>query len=144
VTEVRPARTPPELWAALALRRAVFVDEQGVPLDEELDGRDDEAFHLVAVEPDGAVVGTCRLLRDAATVTLGRMAVAPPARGRGLAGELLAEAEREAREAGATHMRLAAQVDAVGLYDRAGYEPVGERFLDAGLEHQTMQKRLDG
>lgn len=144
MTEVRPARTPPELWAALALRRAVFVDEQGVPLDEELDGRDDEAFHLVAVEPDGAVVGTCRLLKGGATVTLGRMAVAPPARGRGVAGELLAEAERAAREAGARCMRLAAQVDAIGVYDRAGYEPVGERFLDAGLEHQTMQKRLDG
>jgi predicted GNAT family N-acyltransferase len=40
-------------------------------------------------------------------------------------------------------MRLAAQVDAIGLYGRAGYEPVGDRFLDAELEHQTMQKRLD-
>jgi predicted GNAT family N-acyltransferase len=142
VTEVRPARTPPELWAALALRRAVFVDEQGVPLDEELDGRDDEASHLVAVEPDGTVVGTCRLLRQGATVTLGRMAVAPPARGRGLGAQLLAEAERAARDAGATRMGLAAQVDAIGLYDRAGYEPVGERFLDAGLEHQRMEKAL--
>jgi predicted GNAT family N-acyltransferase len=142
VTEVRPARTPPEVWAALALRRAVFVDEQGVPIDEELDGRDDDALHLVAVEPGGAVVGTCRILRAGATATLGRLAVAGTARGRGLGSRLVAEAERVATAAGASRMTLAAQVDAIALYERAGYEPFGERFLDAGLEHQRMEKAL--
>jgi predicted GNAT family N-acyltransferase len=142
VTEVRPARTPPEVWAALALRRAVFVDEQRVPIADELDGRDDDALHLVAVEAGGAVVGTCRILRAGSTATLGRLAVAGAARGRGLGSGLVAEAERVAREAGARRMTLAAQVDAIVLYERAGYEPSGERFLDAGLEHQRMEKAL--
>jgi predicted GNAT family N-acyltransferase len=144
VTEVRPARDPPEVWAALALRRAVFVNEQGVPLDDELDGLDDDAVHLVAVQPDAAVVGTCRLLRDGSSVKLGRLAVAPAARGRGLGGRLVFEAERVAREAGAARIVLAAQADAIGLYERLGYRAYGERFLDAGLEHRMMEKALTG
>ena len=144
MTEVRLARAPPEVWAALALRRAVFVDEQGVALEEELDGRDDDAVHLVAVEPDGTVNGTCRLRRDGVTVKLERMAVAPGARGRGLGSALVAEAERAAGEAGVERIALAAQVAATGLYERAGYAAYGERFLDAGLEHQMMEKRLSG
>jgi hypothetical protein len=81
---VRRTATPREVEAALALRRAVFCDEQGVPLADELDGRDGEATHLVAL--DGAtVVGTCRLLSEqGATVRLGRLAVAAEARRRGI------------------------------------------------------------
>lgn len=141
MTEVRPARDPTEVWAALALRRAVFCDEQGVSIEEELDGRDDGALHLVAVE-GGEVVGTCRLLRDGRDVTLGRMAVARAARGRGLGRALLDEAERRAGELGGDGIVLAAQVGARGLYERAGYEARGDVFLDAGIEHVTMAKAL--
>lgn len=70
---VREAR-PEDREALLALRTAVFVDEQGVPPEEEVDDLDAVARHLVALEA-GAVVGTCRLLPDAAAWTLGRMAV---------------------------------------------------------------------
>jgi hypothetical protein len=72
VIEVRPARDDGELSAALALRHEVFVVEQRVPLEDEVDGRDGRALHLVAVE-DGAVVATCRLLPDGTTIKLGRM-----------------------------------------------------------------------
>jgi predicted GNAT family N-acyltransferase len=141
VTEVRPARDASEIDAALALREAVFCGEQGVSLADELDGRDDEAVHLVVIE-DGAVIGTCRLLADGTTVKLARMAVAREARGRGLAGALLDEADAQSRALGAQRIALAAQLTAQGVYARAGYEPYGDVFLDAGIDHVMMAKPL--
>jgi predicted GNAT family N-acyltransferase len=141
VIEIRPARDRAEVDAALALRHAVFVVEQRVPLEDELDGRDDEALHLVGVE-DGAVVATCRLLHDGDTVKLGRMAVAGRARRRGVASRLLAEAEARSRALGARRIALAAQTEALALYERAGYAARGERFLDAGIEHVMMDRPL--
>ena len=142
MTEIRPARDQSEVDAALALRHEVFCIEQGVSLEDELDGRDGEALHLVVVE-DGRVVGTCRLLADDGTVKLGRMAMAPSHRGRGLAAELLAEADLRARELRATRIALAAQLTARTLYERAGYAPYGDVFLDAGIEHVMMGKALE-
>jgi predicted GNAT family N-acyltransferase len=141
VIEVRAARDEAEVEAALALREDVFCGEQGVSLADERDGRDAEALHLVVVE-DGAVIGTCRLLVEGATVKLGRMAVARTARGRGLAGALLVEADTRARELGAERIALAAQLSAQAIYARAGYEPYGDVFLDAGIDHVMMAKRL--
>jgi ElaA protein len=138
--EVRPARSRAEVDAALALRAAVFIDEQGVTEAEELDGRDGEAVHLVAVE-DGAVVGTCRLLPAGTTVKLGRMAVAAEHRGAGIGARLLAEADRRAGALGAELIVLAAQLPAVPLYERAGYTVRGEVFDDAGIDHVRMEKR---
>jgi predicted GNAT family N-acyltransferase len=141
VTEVRPARDAQEVQAALALRRAVFCDEQGVSLEEDLDGHDDEALHLVAVDA-GAVVGTCRLLADGPHVALARMAVARAARGRGVGRALLTEAERCADGLDARRIVLSAQLGARSLYARAGYEAYGDVFLDAGIEHVMMAKAL--
>jgi len=140
MTEVRPARGEAEVRAALRLRHDVFVVEQRVPLTDELDGRDDEALHLVALDDAGAVVGTCRLVFDGATAKLGRMAVARDARRRGLASRLLAEAETQAGARGATRIALAAQTGALALYERAGYALRGDVFLDAGIEHLMMEK----
>jgi predicted GNAT family N-acyltransferase len=141
MTEVRPAHDAAEVRAALALRHEVFVVEQRVPLEEEVDRHDETALHLVAVD-GGRVVATCRLVAEGETSKLGRRAVAASARRRGLASALLAEAETRARAQGARRIALAAQIDALALYERAGYTPYGERFLDAGIEHQMMEKRL--
>jgi predicted GNAT family N-acyltransferase len=139
--QVRPARGDGEVRAALDLRREVFVGEQGVPLHEELDHHDDTALHLVALH-DGHVVATCRLVAAGDMVKLGRMAVTPAERGRGVAARLLAEADAQAAGLGARRIALAAQLAATGLYERAGYRAVGERFVDAGIEHQMMEKPL--
>jgi predicted GNAT family N-acyltransferase len=145
MTEVRPARDAEEVRAALALRHEVFVVEQGVPLEEEIDAHDEtDALHLVAVGEDGRVVATCRLVADGETVKLGRVAVAAAARRRGVASRLLEEGEARARALGARRIALAAQTGALALYERAGYTPYGERFLDAGIEHLMMARRLDG
>jgi predicted GNAT family N-acyltransferase len=141
VIEVRPTRDDHEVAAALALREEVFVGEQGVSLAEERDGLDDQALHLVVVD-HGVVVGTCRLLVEGTTVKLGRMAVSRTRRGLGLARTLLTEAEAQARARGGERMELAAQLSAQALYDRAGYLPYGDVFLDAGIEHVMMSKAL--
>ena len=138
---VRPPRDEAELRAALALRHDVFCVEQGVSEADEIDGRDGEALHVVAVS-DGAVVGTCRLVLDGETAKLGRMAVEPEARGRGIGAGLLAGAEREARAAGAHRIALHAQAHARALYARAGFAERGDLFEEAGIEHVLMERRL--
>jgi predicted GNAT family N-acyltransferase len=139
--EVRPARNESEVAAALDLRHVVFCVEQGVTLAEERDGRDGEAQHLVAIE-DGVVIGTCRLLVEDTTVKLGRMAVARSRRGLGLARALLREADARARALGAERIVLGAQLSAQAIYERAGYEPYGDVFVDAGIEHVMMDRSL--
>lgn len=139
---VRPASGPEEVAAAIELRREVFVGEQGVAPDEEFDGRDDEALHLVAVDGHGTVLGTCRLLPEGDKVKLGRMAVAPAVRRRGIALELLDAADEHARALGGRRIVLGAQTYAIALYERAGYVAHGDVFLDAGIEHMWMEKAL--
>ncbi|WP_205696309.1 GNAT family N-acetyltransferase [Conexibacter sp. SYSU D00693] len=136
-----------ELAAALALRHEVFCLEQGVSEEDELDGRDAEAEHLVVVDDDGTVVATCRLLhgspdgdRERPATKLGRMAVRRDLRGRGLARALLDEADVRAARVGSGRIVLTAQLDAIGLYERAGYAAWGDVFLDAGIEHRWMAK----
>ena len=139
--EVREVQGEAERRAAFALRHEVFVSEQGVPLELELDADDERALHLVAF--DGVrLVGTCRVVHDGEKAKFGRLVVARDARGGGIGSALLGEAERRARALGAQQMVLAAQTSAIGLYERAGYTARGDVFLDAGIEHVTMEKRL--
>ena len=137
----RRARDAAERSDARELRIRVFCGEQGVPREEEIDGRDDEAVHLVAVER-GVVIGTCRLLFDGGTCKLGRLVVDREARRRGIGGRLLALGEEEARDAGAERIVLNAQTRARGVYRAAGYAERGDRFLEAGIEHVRMERPL--
>ena len=138
---MREARNPGEVEAALRLRHRVFVHEQGVAVAADRDGRDGEALHVVAMR-GGELVGTCRVIVADGLGRLGRMAVEPELRGRGLGAMVLAEAELVAGGAGAERMRLHAQLAARSLYERAGYETAGEVFLEEGIEHVTMEKPL--
>ena len=139
--EVREARDSVELERALALREQVFCVEQGVELQADRDGLDDEAIQIVAVD-GGRVLGTCRVLVDGHVGRLGRMAVEREARGRGVGAAILAAAERSAMEAGVRLMRLHAQRHVEHLYAAAGYGPRGEPFIEEGIPHVTMVKRL--
>ena len=139
--DVRGAADHGEVEEAMRLRERVFCGEQGVPLAAERDGRDAEALHVVALE-DRGLVGTCRLVFDGDVALLGRLAVDPAARRRGIGEAILAEAERCAREAGARRVSLHAQVAARRLYDRAGYEPRSDPFVEQGIEHLAMEKVL--
>jgi ElaA protein len=139
--EVRRAAGPAEVDAALELRYRVFCGEQGVGLEADQDGLDPEALHLVAIDGE-RLVGTCRLLFGDGVARLGRMAVEPDARGRGIGAAVLEEAERESRAAGVARMRLHAQIAARSLYERGGFEQVGAVFLEEGIPHLAMEKTL--
>ena len=141
--EVRRPRDGRELEAAYALRREVFVGEQGVPADVEVDSADAGAIHLVAVDGDGGIRATCRVLDDGnGVMRVGRLCVRAAARRQGLGAALLAEAEREARAAGARALVMNAQTHALPLYESLGYEPRGQRFHEVGIEHLAMEKPL--
>ena len=125
-----------------ALRFEVFVDEQGVPADEELDHHDDAAVHAVAVR-GGEVVGTGRLvLVSALEARVGRMAVKVTVRKQGVGGALLRFLEAEAKSRGIARIVLHAQAHARAFYDKQGYVSEGGPFTEAGIEHLSMAKML--
>jgi ElaA protein len=139
---IRWAESAEDLRGAIAVRENVFVREQGVPVAEELDGRDEQALHLLAVAPGGAVIGTLRLLFDGDTVKVGRVAVEQDWRGRGIAARMLELALAEARARGARHARLSSQVAVIGLYERAGFAVESDVFEEAGIPHVWMSRTL--
>jgi predicted GNAT family N-acyltransferase len=142
VYEVRRARTRDELEAALQIRHDVFCLEQGVPERDELDGRDHEGIHLVAVR-DGELLATCRIVLVGTTAQFSRLAVKMSARRQGIATALLEMADAEARAGGARRLVLHAQTYARELYEQAGYRSRGRVFWEAGIEHVAMEKMLD-
>ena len=110
-------------------------------MHEELDGRDNEGLHLVAIS-DGTLVATCRLLFVGPTVQFSRLAVRESARRQGIATALLKLADDETRAGGARRLVLHAQTYARSLYEAAGYEPRGRIFMEAGIEHVAMEKQV--
>jgi predicted GNAT family N-acyltransferase len=142
VYEIRRAQSRQELAAALELRHDVFCVEQGVPERDEMDGRDHEGIHLVAVR-DGEMLATCRILLVGSTAQFSRLAVKMSARRQGIATALLAAADDESRAGGARRIVLHAQTYARELYELAGYRPRGRVFWEAGIEHIAMEKLLD-
>jgi predicted GNAT family N-acyltransferase len=141
VTQVRLA-APDDLPALHALRHEVFVVGQGVPPDLERDEHDATADHVVAVR-DGALLATGRLVRRRDGLgSIGRMAVAPEARGQGLGAAVLRRLEQQAVDRGLRRVELHAQLHALTFYRSAGYERFGETYLEAGIEHVSMRKAL--
>lgn len=124
-----------------AVREAVFVREQGVPAAIELDALDPLCDHVLARDGAGRPIGTGRLTPER---RIGRMAVLPDWRGRGVGDALLAALVERARAHRWRTVSLHAQVDAIGFYLRHGFLPEGPRFEEAGIRHQTMRRVLDG
>jgi predicted GNAT family N-acyltransferase len=139
---VRCADGVDEMEALLRLRHDVFCREQGVPEHEELDGRDSESIHLVAISAEGEVLATCRLLLVGPTAQFSRLAVRADVRRRGIATALLEAADIETRARGCRRLVLHAQTYARQLYELAGYRPRGRVFVEAGIEHIAMEKSL--
>jgi predicted GNAT family N-acyltransferase len=139
---VRAVRDAAELEAALELRVRVFIGEQGVDADEELDEFDETSLQIVGLDESG-VIATCRLREvEPRTWKLERMAVDARVRRLGVGGRLLAGAEQEARSRGAAEILLHAQRRAEGFYGSHGYVPEGETFPEAGIDHVAMRKAL--
>jgi predicted GNAT family N-acyltransferase len=131
-----------DVQAAFALREDVFHGEQHVPLEEELDELDRDAQHLVALDSDGRVIGTLRLLSFGDEAKIGRVVVAADWRRRRIASQMLHIALARAREQRFTRVRLAAQIVAVALYEQAGFAVESEPFDEAGIAHVWMGQQL--
>ncbi|WP_225046954.1 GNAT family N-acetyltransferase [Lacticaseibacillus kribbianus] len=127
---------------ALAIRQTVFVEEQHVPADLEVDADEARAIHFVAYE-NGLALATARLLPEDYGYHVQRVAVLRPYRHHGVGEALLAHLAEFATAHGATALRLGAQVQAIGLYMRLGYQPtVRPEFIEAGIHHREMQLTL--
>lgn len=122
-----------------AVRKAVFVEEQGVPIDLELDAADPQCIHLLASRGDRHPVGTARMQRDG---HIGRMAVLKEWRGKGIGSALLRRLVDIAMDAGLAEVWLNAQLQAQGFYEARGFEAEGEPFLEAGIAHRRMRMPL--
>ena len=141
--ELRWAAGEADRRQALRLREEVFCDEQGVPRELEVDGLDDRALHLLALPAGSArTVGTLRLLVDGAEAKVGRVAVAPRWRGRGIASRMLGTALDVAVQRGCRRAGLAAQLRATVVCERAGFEIASEPFEQAGITHVWMRRSL--
>ncbi|QYK41784.1 MAG: GNAT family N-acetyltransferase [Paracoccaceae bacterium] len=127
-----------DIAACRALRRVVFIEEQGVSEADEIDAHDDDATHLLATV-GGQAVGTARILWQGDTAKVGRVCVLAPMRGTGLGAALIRTAVTAARaRPGTTRVKLGAQTHAVGFYERLGFAASGAEYLDAGIPHIDM------
>lgn len=125
--------------AAGMIREAVFVVEQGVPLEMEYDECDSGSLHVVAFGPAGETIGTGRLLPDG---HIGRLAVLRDWRGKGVGTALMCRLMDAARRQGVAELALHAQVSASGFYERLGFVARGEEFMEVGIPHVLMTRSL--
>ena len=124
-----------------AVREPVFVQEQQVPIALEWDELDPLCVHVIARDADGHAIGTGRLTPER---KIGRMAVLPDWRGKGVGDALLLALIQEAAKQHWPELHLHSQVSALGFYVKHGFVPYGERFMEAGIEHQSMRRQIGG
>ena len=131
-----------ELDGAFEVRRRVFIEEQGVLEDLELDGHDREALHMV-VEDEDRVIGTARVLFPATgQAKIERMAVLEPFRRRGIGQRILSFLFEELGRRQVEQVVLHAQWPVVSFYRSCGFEETGSPFWEAGIKHIKMQRQL--
>ena len=135
VTETRDIAT------CRALRRVVFIEEQGVPEADEIDDLDDIATQLLA-HIGGQAVGSARLLTLGDTGKIGRVCVLKTARGMGVGAALTRAAIGHFAAQGLAKAKLSAQLSALPFYEKLGFSAHGPVYLDAGIEHRDMQLLL--
>ena len=137
--EIRLLQWPQAREAASRIRFAVFVEEQRVPAEIELDEHDAVCLHALAVDADGGALGTGRLLPDG---HIGRMAVSREARSKGVGGAILEALVEAARRRGDKEVVLAAQTHALAFYRRHGFIEEGAEYQEAGIAHRDMRRLL--
>lgn len=122
---------------AFGIRMRVFVSEQGVPAEIELDEDDHHAIHFLATS-GGRAIGTARLVMHGSKAKIGRMAVLKNHRRKGVGAALLKRAIAAAKRRGARKVFLHAQVPVIGFYEKMGFRCVGPVFDEAGIAHRKM------
>ncbi len=135
-------QTPAEREQCYDIRKAVFVEEQAVPLELELDEYDDVAIHFLMCDAEGTPLATARLLDKHGLAKIGRVAVLKESRGLGLGLELMQFVVAEAKRRGFTGAMLDSQTYAIPFYERLGFVAEGDEFDDAGIPHFLMRRKL--
>ena len=131
-----------DLATCLALRRTVFMEEQGVSLADEIDGRDEDALHVLATL-DGEPLGCARILVAENVAAIGRVCVLKGARGTGLGAAIIMACLDIARQQpGVTRAKLGAQTHAMPFYEKLGFAAFGPVYDDAGIPHRDMERAL--
>lgn len=131
-----------DLGICHALRRTVFIEEQGVSEAEEVDGRDDEALHVLACVGD-TPMGCARILVQGPVAKIGRVCVLKEARGTGLGAAIIKTCLEVARgQHGVSKAKLGAQTHALAFYERLGFAAFGPIYDDAGIPHRDMERPL--
>lgn len=130
-----------ELEDAFSVRRTVFIDEQNVPAEEEIDQHEDECTHFVAYHEGSPIAaGRFRVVDGYGKVE--RICVLKETRNTGSGKAIMREIEAYALKKDLHKLKLNAQTHAIPFYDGLGYEVVSEEFLDAGIPHKTMIKKI--
>jgi len=131
-----------ELEGAFEVRRQVFVGEQGIPEDVELDEYDKEALHMVVKDGD-RVIGTARVqFLSTSQAKIERMAILKPLRRRGIGSRIIAFLSEELRNRQVEQVVLHAQYSVVAFYKSCRFEETGSPFLEVGIKHIKMQRQL--
>jgi len=136
---IREANWQQDQEALIAIRTNVFINEQGVAIELELDGEDENAYHWLAIDDQQHAIATLRLLKNG---HIGRMAVLKPYRNKGIGSALLNTAIDKARSLNLYETLLNAQTQALDFYRAAGFSVTGEEFMDAGIPHLHMQQKI--
>ena len=129
---------------ALKVRKEVFVDEQGIDIDEEIDKYEADCLHMVGYNSDNEPIYTARLLALTPNAAkLQRVAIAKKYRGQGLGRELMAVVEAKALEENFSQIILGAQEHVIGFYETIGFETMDTpKYMDAGIMHVDMEKSI--
>lgn len=127
---------------AVNIRYEVFVEEQKVPADVEIDELEDKSHHVVLYE-DEQPMGTARIYhRGDGIYKIQRVAVLKNYRGKGIGVQLMKECELQISKLRGTKITLGAQLQALSFYEKLGYKAEGAEFMDAGIPHREMTKML--
>ncbi len=138
--EIRTANIT-DIDKIMALRLEVFVLEQGVPHELELDSADRSAIHIIA-ELDGEAVGCARMITENGDAHIGRLAVKREKRGEGIGSAVCSYAISAAEKLGSRLVWINAQLHAKSFYERLGFCAVGDVFYEAGIKHIRMELEL--
>ncbi|WP_406687389.1 GNAT family N-acetyltransferase [Rossellomorea vietnamensis] len=138
---VEVAKTEDQIQEVFHIRKTVFVEEQQVPLEEEIDEYENDSTHFVLYEDNKAVgAGRFRILDGVGKVE--RVCVLKSTRGKGAGRELMLAIEEYAKRQPLSQLKLNAQTYAIPFYEGLGYQVTSEEFLDAGIPHKTMKKTI--
>ena len=138
---VEVAKTEEQIQDVFNIRKTVFVEEQQVPLEEEIDEYENDSIHFILYEQNNAVgAGRFRILDGMGKVE--RVCVLKTMRGKGAGRKLMLGIEEYAKQQPLSQLKLNAQTYAIPFYEGLGYEVTSNEFLDAGIPHKTMSKNI--